>query len=72
MEQNKDTDKSVPLDLVIQTARKTISNAVDSVTKETGLPAYLIDGIISEIISEVRRKEIYEFSVQCAEVKGGE
>lgn len=70
MEHN-DSNKTVPLDLMVQTARIVVNNALNSLHEEIGLPYYLIDGIFSEVLSEIRQREIAEFSRQNMEKEGG-
>lgn len=69
MEHN-DSNKTVPLDLMVQTARIVVNNALNSLHEEIGLPYYLIDGIFSEVLSEIRQREIAEFSRQNMEKEG--
>lgn len=72
MEQNEKTEKIVPLGFVIQNARTIVNGAVNTLQKELGIPYYLIDGILSEILSDIRRKELAELSGQSLEEKRGE
>lgn len=72
MEQTEKTEKIIPLALVIQNARTIVNCAVNSLQKELGIPYYLIDGILSEILSDIRRKELAELSEQSLEEKRGE
>lgn len=70
--ENETNEKIVPLALVIQNARTIMNSAVNAAQKELGIPYYLIDGILSEILSDIRRKELAELSGQSLEEKRGE
>ena len=69
---NNEQNKTVPLVLMVQTARSVVYNALNALRQDIGLPYYLIDGIFSEVLSEIRQKEIVEFSSKRLEEEEGE
>jgi len=69
---NNEQNKTVPLVLMVQTARSVVDNALNALRQDIGLPYYLIDGIFSEVLSEIRQKEIVEFSSKRLEEEEGE
>ncbi len=69
---NNEQNKTVPLVLMVQTARSVVYNALNALRQDIGLPYYLIDGIFSEVLSEIRQKEIVEFSSKRIEEEEGE
>lgn len=69
---NNEQNKTVPLVLMVQTARSVVYNALNALRHDIGLPYYLIDGIFSEVLSEIRQKEIVEFSSKRIEEEEGE
>lgn len=49
-----------PLSIIIENARGKLIQAFNEVLAETKLPAYLTEGIILEILSEVRNRKNLE------------
>ena len=70
MEQNDANSKVVPLELMMRTAKVIVNNALNTLINDIGLPYYLVDGIFSEVMSEIRNKEILNFSKAAAEKEG--
>ena len=54
----------------MRTAKVIVNNALNTLINDIGLPYYLVDGIFSEVMSEIRNKEILNFSKAAAEKEG--
>lgn len=52
-----------PLSVMMVRARFELRKNVEEIQKQSGLPAYLLTGILSEIISELRAQEKEELAV---------
>ena len=50
----------IPLSNMVCDTRIYLNNAVTFIIKETKIPLYLLDGIISEILADIRRQELME------------
>ncbi len=75
MEQNENTEaaeKVVPLDLMVYTAKTIVDNALSAIKKDIGLPDYLIDGVLSLALLEVRQREISELSKKLLNEERGD
>ena len=46
----------VSLGLIIENTKKEMRTAVNQVICQSGLPAYLIEGVLTEILAEVRKQ----------------
>lgn len=53
-------DKNIPLSILMENARGRLIQAFNGVVEETKLPAYLYEGMILEILSEVRNRKNIE------------
>lgn len=53
-------NNNLPLSIIIENARGKLIQAFNEVLAETKLPAYLTEGIILEILSEVRSRKNLE------------
>ena len=49
-----------PLSLVMESARKALIESLNKVLSETNLPAYLVEGIMCEMLAEVRKQKNIE------------
>ena len=59
--------KDNPLILMIENTKKDMSNAFAQIISKSGLPAFLIEGIILDILSDVRNRKNIELSEALAE-----
>ena len=59
--------KDKPLILMIENTKKDMSNAFAQIVSKSGLPAFLIEGIILDILSDVRNRKNIELSEVLAE-----
>ena len=72
-EQKENNNQSVviPLSTMVHNARIYMNDAVKAVMNETNLPPYLMDGIISEVLADIRRQELTELGVSSSDKKEG-
>lgn len=56
------TNNDLPLNIRIENVRGMINTALSKATMEYGLPAFLITGILSDIILDVKRQEKIELT----------
>lgn len=54
------SDKPKSLALMLEEAKREMTAAVNQVIQNTNLPAYLIDGILSAILADVRSQKNIE------------
>ena len=59
--------KDKPLILMIENTNKDMSNAFAQIVSKSGLPAFLTEGIILDILSDVRNRKNIELSEVLAE-----
>lgn len=52
-----------PLSVMMVRARFELRKNVEEIQKQSGLPAYLLTGILSEIIAELRAQEKEELAI---------
>lgn len=52
--------KGLPLSVAMENARGKLTQAVNQIIGESNLPAYLMEGILCEIISEIRNQKTLE------------
>lgn len=52
--------KNVPLSVLMETARGKLIQAFNQVLDETRLPAYLYEGMLLELLSDVRNRKSLE------------
>ena len=48
---------------LVNQARGYLTDAVGQIMNRFALPAYVMDGLLSDILAEIRKKEIYDMSV---------
>lgn len=53
-----------PLPLILETAKGQIITAMNECIAQTGLPAYLLEGIVLEILSDIRRQKNCELAAE--------
>lgn len=67
MTKSKQTDK--PLSIILEETRAKTFTAVNAIMQETQLPAFLMDGILSDVLAEVRKQKNLELSNDYASLK---
>ncbi len=50
----------MPLSVIMESAKNSLKASVNSVLNDTKLPAYLVEGMICEILAEVRNQKNIE------------
>lgn len=53
--------------IILERARAILKNALNRAIAETALPAYLIEGILLDLLAEVRAQKAAEFSAEYEE-----
>lgn len=53
--------------LILERARAIMRNALNRAINETALPAYLIEGLLLELLAEVRAQKVTELAVEHEE-----
>lgn len=54
--------KQIPLSIAIEQARTIIIGNVNKAIAESGLPAYLLEGVFLELLADVRERKAQEIS----------
>lgn len=52
--------KNIPLSILLENAKGKFINAFNQILEETNLPAYLMEGIIVEVLAETRARKNVE------------
>lgn len=52
--------KNIPLSILLENAKGKFINAFNQILEETNLPAYLMEGIIVEVLAETRARKNIE------------
>ena len=52
--------KPIPLSILLENAKGNFITAFNQITEETNLPAYLMEGIIVEVLAETRARKNLE------------
>jgi hypothetical protein len=52
--------KNVPLSVMIENARGMMLDSFNEVIEKTNLPAYLLEGVVIDLLSEVRKQKNIE------------
>lgn len=53
---------NIPLSVLLENTKIRMTDSVNKVIKESNLPAYLIEGILSDILSDVRKQKNFELA----------
>lgn len=54
--------------IILERARAILKNALNHVIAETALPAYLIEGVLLDLLAEVRAQKATEITAEYEEV----
>lgn len=57
-----------PLILIIEETRKDMIQAINNVTAKSGIPAFLLEGIILEVLSDIRNMKNRELTAAIEEM----
>lgn len=52
--------KNIPLSVLLENAKGKFISAVNQTLEETNLPAYLMEGIVVEVLAEIRARKNLE------------
>lgn len=52
--------ENMPLSLMIENARGGMNDAFNQVAEQSNLPAYLLEGIVADLLSEIRKQKNLE------------
>lgn len=52
--------ENIPLSLMLENAKKNINVVINQAIEESGLPAYLLEGIVVDLLSEIRKQKNLE------------
>jgi len=55
--------KVVPLSASVQAARGYLKDAIAQIMDHTHLPPYLMDGVVSEALAELRHRELCDYAM---------
>ncbi len=58
----------MPLSIIIENARADLFNEYTRVASQSGLPAYLMEGIVVEILSEIRKQKNIDMIIEMNKV----
>lgn len=64
-----------PLSILLEQARMNILNATNQAIQESNLPSYLIEGVLCDVLSDIRKQKAVELVMdyeKMNEVKEGE
>lgn len=54
----------MPLSIIIENVRADLFNEYNRVVSQSGLPAYLMEGIVVEILSEIRKQKNIDMIIE--------
>ena len=57
---------NIPLSVLLENTKIRMTDSVNKVIQESNLPAYLIEGILSDILSDVRKQKNFELASDYA------
>ena len=49
-------ENNMPLSLMMENAKGAMTNAFNQIVEQSNLPAYLLEGIVADLLSECERK----------------
>lgn len=53
-------ENNMPLSLMMENAKGAMTNAFNQIVKQSNLPAYLLEGIVADLLSEIRKQKNLE------------
>ncbi len=56
----------IPLSVILENAKGMLINAYNQVQEKTNIPAYLMEGIVLDLLSEVRSRKNLELVQDCS------
>lgn len=61
--EEKNIEANIPMHVKVNKAKALAIDAIGQILGATGVPAYIMDGILSSILADIRQKEMYEFEL---------
>ena len=58
--------KNIPLSVMLENANGKLTAAFSQIAQETHLPAYLLEGIVAGILSDIRKQKNIELAADYA------
>lgn len=53
-------ENNMPLSLMMENAKGAMANAFNQIVEQSNLPAYLLEGIVADLLSEIRKQKNLE------------
>lgn len=53
-------ENNMPLSLMMENVKGTMTNAFNQIVEQSNLPAYLLEGIVADLLSEIRKQKNLE------------
>jgi len=53
-------ENNMPLSLMMENAKGAMTNAFNQIVEQSNLPAYLLEGIVADLLSEIRKQKNLE------------
>lgn len=53
-------ENNMPLSLMMENAKGTMTDAFNQIVEQSNLPAYLLEGIVADLLSEIRKQKNLE------------
>lgn len=53
-------ENNMPLSLMMENAKGAMTDAFNQIVKQSNLPAYLLEGIVADFLSEIRKQKNLE------------
>lgn len=57
-------DNNMPLNIMLELAKTEFKQAFNKVLNETKLPAYLVEGIVLDILADIRNRKNFELMAE--------
>lgn len=53
-------ENNMPLSLMMENAKGSMTDAFNQIVEQSNLPAYLLEGIVADLLSEIRKQKNLE------------
>lgn len=53
-------ENNMPLSLMMENAKGAMTNVFNQIVEQSNLPAYLLEGIVADLLSEIRKQKNLE------------
>lgn len=58
----------MPLSILLEKTKGKLVSAMNEVLSESGLPAYLMEGLVLEVLADVRLQKAHELAMDMSEI----